>query len=198
MERIADGLLMRLIGKCLRAGVPDGAEYQEPEEGTAQGAILSPILGNIYLHYVMARWFETEVRPRLRGKAILCRYADGMPEQALNVRVKVPPPQLLIQGSRLGAAYVGDRVGEVPPHRPPKVAAEEQAAAKANPQLSLVIRTSGGRPTRRTGKAEMAREEMSESTAQAPPGCQERHVPKVQGLKSGRPVVQAAGAPPMR
>lgn len=77
-ERIADGSLMRLIGKCLRAGVLDGAEYLEPEEGTAQGSILSPLLGNIYLHYVMDRWFETEVRPRLRGKAILCRYADDL------------------------------------------------------------------------------------------------------------------------
>lgn len=75
-----------------------------------------------------------------------------MPEQTLNERVKVPSPQLLIRGSSSGAAYAGDCVGEVPPHRPPKVAAEEQAAAKANPQLSLVIRKSGGRPTRRKGK----------------------------------------------
>lgn len=77
-ERIADGSLIRLIGKCLRAGVLDGVEYMEPEEGTAQGSSLSPLLGNIYLHYVMDRWFETEVRPRLRGKAILCRYADDL------------------------------------------------------------------------------------------------------------------------
>jgi hypothetical protein len=111
-----------------------------------------------------------------------------MPEQTLNEQVKVLPPQLLIQGSSSGAAYAGDRVGEVPPHRPPKVAAEEQAAAKAKPQFSLVIRKSGGRPTRRTGKAETAREEMSKCTAQAPPGCQERHVPKVQSSKSGRSV----------
>jgi len=47
-ERIADKSLMRLIGKCLRVGVLDGAEFSVPEEGTPQGSILSPLLGNIY------------------------------------------------------------------------------------------------------------------------------------------------------
>jgi RNA-directed DNA polymerase len=48
----------------------------EPEWGTAQGAVLSPLLGNVYLHYVLDLWFETEVKPRLRGKATLIRYCD--------------------------------------------------------------------------------------------------------------------------
>jgi group II intron reverse transcriptase/maturase len=75
-ERIADGSLLRLIGKCLHVGVLDGEEYSEPDVGTVQGSILSPILGNIYLHHVLDRWFEAEVKPRLRGKAILVRYCD--------------------------------------------------------------------------------------------------------------------------
>ncbi len=74
--RVADGSLLRLIGKCLHVGVLDGAEYSEPELGTAQGSVLSPMIGNIYLHYALDRWFELEVKPRLRGKAILVRYAD--------------------------------------------------------------------------------------------------------------------------
>jgi group II intron reverse transcriptase/maturase len=74
--RVADGSLLRLIGKCLHVGVLDGAEYSEPEEGTVQGPVLSPLLGNIYLHYALDLWFELEVRLRLRGKAILARYAD--------------------------------------------------------------------------------------------------------------------------
>ncbi|WP_075097699.1 reverse transcriptase domain-containing protein [Sandaracinus amylolyticus] len=57
-------------------GVLDGAEYSEPDEGTAQGSILSPLLGNIYLHHVLDAWFEAEVKPRLRGRATLNRYAD--------------------------------------------------------------------------------------------------------------------------
>jgi group II intron reverse transcriptase/maturase len=74
--RVADGSLLRLIGKCLHAGVLDGAAYAEPEVGTAQGSALSPILGNLYLHYVLDLWFEREVKPRLRGRATLLRYCD--------------------------------------------------------------------------------------------------------------------------
>lgn len=76
--RIADGSLLRLIGKCLHVGVLDGAEYSTPTEGTAQGSSLSPLLGNIYLHHVLDLWFEREVLPRLRGKAHLIRFADDL------------------------------------------------------------------------------------------------------------------------
>lgn len=75
-DRIADRTLMRLIGKCLRVGVLDGQEYSEPGVGTAQGSIVSPILGNIFLHYVLDQWFEREVRPRMGGSATLIRYCD--------------------------------------------------------------------------------------------------------------------------
>lgn len=75
-ERVADGALLRLVGKCLHVGVLDGAEFNEPEEGAAQGSILSPLLGNIYLHHVLDRWFEQEVKPRMKGRCLLIRYAD--------------------------------------------------------------------------------------------------------------------------
>jgi RNA-directed DNA polymerase len=74
--RVADGSMQRLIGKCLHVGVLDGEEYTKPEMGTAQGSVLSPVLGNICLHYVLDVWFEREVKPRLGGKALLVRYAD--------------------------------------------------------------------------------------------------------------------------
>ena len=74
--RVADGSLLRLIGKCLHVGVLDGTEFSEPDTGTVQGSVLSPLLGNVYLHYVLDLWFEREVKPRLRGKATLIRYAD--------------------------------------------------------------------------------------------------------------------------
>ena len=75
-RRIPDGSLQRLIGKCLHVGILDGEELTTPDRGTTQGSVLSPILGNIYLHQVLDRWFEEEIQPRLRGKACLIRYAD--------------------------------------------------------------------------------------------------------------------------
>jgi RNA-directed DNA polymerase len=75
-KRVVDGSLLRLIGKCLHVGVLEGEEYSEPEEGTVQGSVLSPMLGNIYLHHVLDVWFEEEVKPRMRGKAHLFRFAD--------------------------------------------------------------------------------------------------------------------------
>lgn len=77
-ERVADGSLLRLVGKCLHVGILDGEEYSEPDSGTVQGSSLSPLLGNVYLHHVLDLWFEREVLPRMRGKAYLVRYADDL------------------------------------------------------------------------------------------------------------------------
>jgi len=74
--RIADGSLLRLIGKCLQAGVLDGTDLSAPEIGTTQGSALSPLLGNVYLHHVLDLWFQRKVKPTLQGKACLIRYAD--------------------------------------------------------------------------------------------------------------------------
>ena len=76
--RVADGALLRLIGKCLHVGILDGEEYSEPDKGTVQGSALSPLLGNIYLHHVLDLWVKDTVLPRLRGQAQLCRYADDL------------------------------------------------------------------------------------------------------------------------
>jgi len=75
-ERIADKSFMRLVGKCMHVGVLEGQVFTRPDEGTVQGSIISPMLGNIYLHNVLDRWFEEQVKPRLRGKATLIRYCD--------------------------------------------------------------------------------------------------------------------------
>lgn len=77
-QRVNDEDFARLVGKCLHVGVLDGAEYTEPEVGTAQGSALSPMLGNIYLHHVLDVWLDRQVRPQLRGKACLVRYADDL------------------------------------------------------------------------------------------------------------------------
>jgi RNA-directed DNA polymerase len=75
-QRIRDGVLLRLIGKWLNAGVLEGIELSRPDTGTPQGGVISPILANIFLHEVLDEWFTREVRPRLKGEAVLVRYAD--------------------------------------------------------------------------------------------------------------------------
>ena len=75
-QRIHDGVLLRLIGKWLNAGVLEEGQLSRPDTGTPQGGVISPLLANVYLHEVLDKWFEHEVRPRLRSSAYLFRYAD--------------------------------------------------------------------------------------------------------------------------
>jgi RNA-directed DNA polymerase len=75
-SRVCDGVLLRLIGKWLNAGVLEEGEVSYPEQGTPQGGVISPMLSNIYLHAVLDKWFAQEVCPRLRGHAFEIRFAD--------------------------------------------------------------------------------------------------------------------------
>jgi group II intron reverse transcriptase/maturase len=75
-RRVRDGVLLRLIGKWLSAGVMEDGSVSYPDAGSPQGGVISPMLSNIYLHYVLDEWFEREVKPRLRGRAHLIRFAD--------------------------------------------------------------------------------------------------------------------------
>ena len=77
VQRINDRAFLRLITKWLKAGIlePDGY-VKHPVTGTPQGGIVSPILSNLYLHIVLDEWFEDVVKPHLKGRAIMCRYAD--------------------------------------------------------------------------------------------------------------------------
>src|SRR5271169_737345 len=75
-RRVRDGVILRLIGKWLNAGVLEEGVLTVPEEGTPQGGVISPLLANIFLHYVLDEWFAKEVRPRMKGEAFLIRYAD--------------------------------------------------------------------------------------------------------------------------
>jgi group II intron reverse transcriptase/maturase len=77
-RRVCDGVLLRLIGKWLNAGVLEERKLSYLERGTPQGGVISPMLANIYLHEVLDVWFEQEVKPRLRGRAFLVRFADDL------------------------------------------------------------------------------------------------------------------------
>ena len=75
-KRVRDGIVGRLIGKWLNAGVMEEGELYYPESGTPQGGVISPMLSNIYLHEVLDQWYESEVHRRLTGRSFLIRFAD--------------------------------------------------------------------------------------------------------------------------
>jgi RNA-directed DNA polymerase len=74
-QRVTDGVIRRMIGKWLKAGVLEDGLTHYATEGTPQGGVISPILSNIFLHHVLDVWFENEVRPRLSGRdpGAVCR-----------------------------------------------------------------------------------------------------------------------------
>ena len=74
--RVNDGGIIRLIGKWLKAGVMEEGNYYSSESGTPQGGVISPILSNVFLHYVLDDWYVKEVQPRMKGRSFLIRFAD--------------------------------------------------------------------------------------------------------------------------
>ena len=75
-RRVRDGVIRRLMGKWLHAGVWDKGQLSYPEDGTPQGGVISPLLSNVYLHEVLDCWFVEEVLPRMKGRVFLARFAD--------------------------------------------------------------------------------------------------------------------------
>lgn len=77
-QRVRDGVLRRAIDKWLKAGIMEEGTTHYPDEGTPQGGVISPLLANVYLHETMDKWFEQQVKPRLRGRSVMIRYADDI------------------------------------------------------------------------------------------------------------------------
>lgn len=75
-RRVRDGVILRLIGKWLKAGVLEGGSVSYPKSGTPQGGVISPLLANVYLHEVLDEWIAERVAPRLEGRLTLVRYVD--------------------------------------------------------------------------------------------------------------------------
>lgn len=117
--RVRDGVLLRLIGKWLKAGVLEEGRRTTPTAGTPQGGVISPLLANIYLHYGLDVWFEQQVKPRLKGQAFLIRYADDFvmgfacEEDARRV-LEVLPKRF----GKYGLTLHPDKTRLVPFHRP--------------------------------------------------------------------------------
>lgn len=137
--RVADSSLMRLVRKCLHVGVLDGEEFTKPDEGTAQGSVISPLLGNVYLHYVLDHWFEYEIKPRLKGHARLIRYADdfviGFEREDDAVRVL---EVLKKRMAKYGLTLHPDKTRLIPFARPP-AGQSERAGARTFDFLGFTV-----------------------------------------------------------
>ena len=96
-RRVNDGGILRLIGKWLNAGVMEEDRLEYPDKGTPQGGVISPLLSNIYLHYVLDDWIAREVGPRLKGRYFIIRWADdfliGFENESDALRVKEVLPK---------------------------------------------------------------------------------------------------------
>jgi group II intron reverse transcriptase/maturase len=94
--RIKDGVIRKMIDKWLKAGVLDNGQLVYPTEGTPQGGTISPLISNIYLHYVLDEWFIRQIQPLLKGDSFLIRFADDFllgftnKEDALRVMQVLP------------------------------------------------------------------------------------------------------------
>jgi RNA-directed DNA polymerase len=119
-RRVRDGVLLRLIGKWLNAGVMEDGCLSYPESGSPQGGVVSPILANVFLHYVLDEWFAEAVQPRLQGRAFLIRYADDFvigfthEEDARRVMVVLPK-----RFGKYGLTVHPEKTKLVPFRRPP-------------------------------------------------------------------------------
>jgi RNA-directed DNA polymerase len=75
-HHIADPRMLRLIKKWLRAGVSEDGEWSKTTKGTPQGSVISPLLANVYLHYVFDLWVHIWRKTKARGDVLVVRYAD--------------------------------------------------------------------------------------------------------------------------
>lgn len=75
-QRVADPNIHRLIRRMLKAGIQEDGDFEPTEEGTPQGSVVSPLLANVYLHYVLDLWFEVTVKKQCTGQAEMVRFAD--------------------------------------------------------------------------------------------------------------------------
>ena len=133
-QRVRDGVLTRLVGKWLQAGVMENGAVTFPAAGSPQGGVISPVLSNIFLHYVLDDWFEREVKPRLRGKAYLIRYADdfviGFNQEEDARRVLAVLPQRF---GKYGLAIHPDKTQLIPFQQPPSAARGQVTGSGAPP-----------------------------------------------------------------
>ncbi|MFV9678042.1 MAG: reverse transcriptase domain-containing protein, partial [Methanosarcinales archaeon] len=86
-RRVKDGVIRKMIDKWLKAGILEDKQLSYPKEGAPQGGLISPLLSNIFLHYVLDEWFSEQIQPLLSGKSFIVRYADDFAVTAENPQI---------------------------------------------------------------------------------------------------------------
>jgi RNA-directed DNA polymerase len=133
-RRVRDGVLLRLIDKWLKAGVLEDGCITHPETGSPQGGVISPLLSNLFLHYVLDQWFASEVQPRLKGQSYLIRYADDFvmgfshEEDARRVMAVLPK-----RFAKYGLTIHPDKTRLVPFERPDRAPKQSDADRREPP-----------------------------------------------------------------
>lgn len=98
-QRIKDGVIRKMIDKWLKAGVLENGQITYPTSGSPQGGTISPLLSNVYLHYVLDEWFIKQIQPMLKGESFLLRFADdfllGFTNKSAAMRVMEVLPRRL-------------------------------------------------------------------------------------------------------
>ena len=82
-SRIKDPNIIRIVRRMLKAGIMKDMQYEETEEGSGQGSVCSPIIANIYMHYVLVWWFREKMKPVMKGYAGLVVYADYTEDETM-------------------------------------------------------------------------------------------------------------------
>ncbi len=118
-RRVRDGVLRRLIDKWLKAGVMEDGAWTQPKAGSPQGGVISPILANVYLHYVLDEWFHGTVQQHMIGESFLIRYADdfviGFTHESDACRVMAVIPKRF---AKFGLTVHPDKTRLIRFHRP--------------------------------------------------------------------------------
>src|SRR5260370_17608587 len=139
-QRVRDGVLTRLIGKWLQAGVLEDGTVPFAAAGSPQGGVISPVLSNIFLEEGVDDWLEGEVKPRLRGRAYLIRYADdfvmGFTHEADAHRVLAVLPQRF---GKYGLTIHPDKTRLVPFQEPPRAVQGKDCESGTSPGAFTVL-----------------------------------------------------------
>ena len=90
-QRVVDGVVRRMIDKWLKAGVLEEGQWTQTDQGTPQGGVASPLLANVYLHYVLDEWYERDVVPRMKRRTTLVRYCDDCAPRRRGEEANVAP-----------------------------------------------------------------------------------------------------------